>query len=441
MGVQQERITTAQQETMESSERILEVAKLVAKVAGAFSPGAPIDEYALFAGRHSQVREIMEAITRRGQHIIIFGERGVGKTSLANILSEVLGHAELKSIEAGRINCDSTDNFSMIWRKVFREIPIDIKTINIGFAREETKTTTSLDTFLSDKVAPEDIRYILGRIKSPTIIIIDEIDRVRNRHTTSLLADTIKTLSDHSVNTTLVLVGVADSVDQLIAEHRSIERSLVQVRMPRMSHNELLELIDKGFSKAGMTIDGRIRQQIAFLSRGLPHFTHLLGLEAATNAAWNNRTNVVEADLMAAIHKAVEKAHQSILSAYHKATSSSRAENLYGSVLLACALAETDSLGYYAAADLREPMSTILGKQCEVGVFSRHLNDFCEPLRGPILERAGSKHRFRFRFINPMMQPFLLLKGLADKKITTASIRAVTAAHTSTGKSRRRSKL
>jgi hypothetical protein len=38
----------------------------------------------------------------------------------------------------------------------------------------------------------------------------------------------IKVLSDNSVPATLVLVGVADSVDALIVEHQSIERALVQ---------------------------------------------------------------------------------------------------------------------------------------------------------------------------------------------------------------------
>jgi hypothetical protein len=45
---------------------------------------------------------------------------------------------------------------------------------------------------------------------------------------------TIKTLSDNasSIKTTLILVGVADSVDELIGEHQSIERAIKQVPMP-----------------------------------------------------------------------------------------------------------------------------------------------------------------------------------------------------------------
>jgi hypothetical protein len=40
-----------------------------------FSPGAPIDESDLFAGRVEQLRDLINAVNQRGQHAIIFGER------------------------------------------------------------------------------------------------------------------------------------------------------------------------------------------------------------------------------------------------------------------------------------------------------------------------------------------------------------------------------
>lgn len=47
--------------------------------------GAPIDEEALFAGRSSEVRKILETVFARSKHVALFGERGVGKTSLSNV--------------------------------------------------------------------------------------------------------------------------------------------------------------------------------------------------------------------------------------------------------------------------------------------------------------------------------------------------------------------
>src|SRR5439155_26663996 len=86
----------------------------------AFSPSAPIDERALFAGREKQITLVIDAINQKGQHVIVYGERGVGKTSLANVLKSFL--AQPSSIACPRVNCDGSDSFETVWRKVFDEI-------------------------------------------------------------------------------------------------------------------------------------------------------------------------------------------------------------------------------------------------------------------------------------------------------------------------------
>jgi hypothetical protein len=53
-----------------------------------------------------------------------------------------------------------------------------------------------------------------------------------------------------------------------------------------------------------------------------------------------------------------------------------------------------------------------MGKPYDIPAYSRHLNlnDFSDT-RGPVLQKTGSPRRYRFRFINPMMQPFVLMRG------------------------------
>ena len=107
-------------------------------VGNAFSPGAPIDRQALFAGRVKQIREVVDAIIQRGQHVVVFGERGVGKTSLANVIADITGGSPEERVSL-KINCDSTDDFSSLWHKIFREIALDVPKRALGFAKE-TKT-------------------------------------------------------------------------------------------------------------------------------------------------------------------------------------------------------------------------------------------------------------------------------------------------------------
>lgn len=385
------------------------------RLGAAFSPSAPIDQHALFSGRMSQIIDVVNAVLQKGQHIILFGERGVGKTSLARVIAGGMGIGE-RRIPSASINCDATMDFSGLWKKVLREMTITTKNLEIGFTSDFRVTQQSLDSYLPENVTPDDVRHLFSRL-GKTLIVIDELDRLADKTVSSMLADTIKTLSDHAVDVTVLLVGVADTVDTLISEHQSVERALVQIRMPRMSPPELSEIIDKGLRSAEMTISNDARTEIVALSQGLPHYTHLLALNASQRAALSSRTDVTMGDVRTAIDAALSKAQHSIIGAYHKATSSPR-ENLYPQVLLSCALAPVDDLGYFAAVDVRKPLSQIMGKPYEIPAFSQHLNAFCEELRGPILQRTGTARRYRFRFANPLMQPYVIMDGIRKGLIT-----------------------
>jgi Cdc6-like AAA superfamily ATPase len=378
-------------------------------LSSSFSPSAPIDQRALFSGRMAQLMDVLNAVNQKGQHAILFGERGVGKTSLARVLSGGLTFGNTRVLTAS-INCDGTMDFTSLWHKICREIVFRQTKAKAGFTTPPEITSKPLADYLSATVTPDDVRHLLSQL-GKTLIIIDELDRLDNPEVTVLIADTIKTLSDHAVDTTLLLVGVADSVDTLIKEHQSIERALVQVRMPRMSPPELIEIIDKGLSAAEMTIQDEAKEKICALSQGLPHYTHLLALNASQRAATADRKIVTVEDVRTAIDNALAKAQQSIIGAYHKATSSPR-ENLYSQVLLSCALAPTDKLGYFAAVDVRAPLSGIMNRAYEIPAFSQHLNAFCEESRGHILQRTGTNRRFRFRFSNPLMQPYVIMDGI-----------------------------
>jgi hypothetical protein len=247
-----------------------------------------------------------------------------------------------------------------------------------------------------------------------TVIFFDEFDRVPRGVVSRLMADTIKTLSDQGVNTTIVLVGVADDVGQLIAEHESIERGLTQIPMPRMSGDELKDIVRRGLASVEMTIGDDAVGRITALSQGLPHYTHLLGQEAARSAVWDRTDNVEISDVVVAMRKAVDRSPHSLAAKYHAATSTPRAKTLYPDVILAAALARGDELGYVAAVDIRDPLRAITKKPYEIPAFSPHLHELTEEDRGCVLQKTGAPRRFRFRFTNPLLQPYVIMRALAE---------------------------
>lgn len=384
-----------------------------------FTPAAPIDRLNLFAGRVPQRRAVLDAILQRGRHAVLFGERGVGKTSLASVLREYLDAAG-QSVVAPRVNCDDGDDYSTIWRKAFDDLRVIERRRTIGFTPAVRDIVRSAGELIGNDqpVTPHQVRQLLERLGEQTmlVVIVDEFDRVATRLGTQF-ADTVKMLSDQSVPATLVLVGVGESVNSLISEHESIERALAQVRVPRMSMPELQEIVDGGLSEVGMTIEADARDRIAALSQGLPHYTHLVSLYAARHANDDESDLVRSEDVAAGIRESVENAQETIATTHHRAVMSARADSLYRQVALACALARTDELGYFTAGAVRAPMTAIMGKPYSIPAFAKHMNEFCSDERGHILDKIGTRRNYRFRFRNPLLPPYIIMSGISQELI------------------------
>lgn len=394
----------------------------VIRLGRAFRPATPIDTETLFAGRKAQMERIIEVVSQAGRHAVIYGIRGVGKTSLARVMTEIIERGG--DMSSRLYTCNSGDTFDNIWRSVLADILLNYQRPPTGFTGEPTSATASALDLIAPLVTnpdgsprtlrPDDVRRALeiaSQHGGGQVIVIDEFDRVQDHAVRRLFADTIKALSDRGIDATIVLVGVADSVDQLVDAHPSIERSIAQIHMPTMSNDELAEIIDLGMSVAELTVEDAFRDDVVRLAHGLPNYVHLLAQNSARVAIDNGRTHVLRSDLDKGIARSLTEMDESVLNAYHRATSSNR-ETIYKEVLLACALARRDERDTFSAVDVREQLAVITGRYREIPAFAGHLKDFAgEGERGGILERLGRQRRYRYRFRNPLLPPFVLMKA------------------------------
>jgi hypothetical protein len=110
------------------------------KLSSIFRPSAAIDREELFFGRITQVRQVIDAINQPGQHAIIFGERGVGKTSLGQILKAKLKTINAVPIFSPLVTCNSSDDYTTIWQRAIEEVSPESYHRVICFIRT-TKTT------------------------------------------------------------------------------------------------------------------------------------------------------------------------------------------------------------------------------------------------------------------------------------------------------------
>ena len=313
------------------------------------------------------------------------------------------------------VSCDSNDKFESIWRKVFQEVLIAER--QLGFEHYATRSIVERWSPESPVASPNDVRLLIGGLPNPTIVIIDEFDRIQDANTRLLMTDTIKLFSDSDTRSSVVLVGVGQSIEDLVSAHQSISRNLDYVSVDPMGPEELAEIIRNGFASSNLQFEDGLDFKIAKLSQGYPHYTHLLGLWAGRKAAGRGSGHVISADLKAAVPDSIQNAAGSIRVEYNQATDSNQPNNLFKQVLLACALTDKDVRGRFSLAAVREPLQQILGRSIAPVSYQRHMAAFCDSYHGPALVKTGRRRNYRWHFANPQLVPFVHLQGIHDGSI------------------------
>ena len=381
-----------------------------------FTPSTPIAVAEFFSGRKKEINQIFEAIAERGRHAILYGERGVGKTSLSQVVPLMLPRG-IRKIHHIRKAADPTDNFTSIWTKIFRDIQIITEV-------DGEKTTASVaDLYVGRTINPDDVIRELSSFNQNDIpiIVVDEFNEVVDPETPQLMANTIKGLSDDGVNATVVIVGVADNVNELIQGHESISRCAEEVMMPRMMQDELKEVIEKRIAHLGMQIEGNAKWKIINLSKGLPTFVHGLGKFSCYSAIDRHRLTVTEEDVDKAIDTILESSQQSLKQAFEVAVKSNQPTAKFRYVLTACALAKADESGFFTQTSLRGPMSSMLGRNIEIGHLRPQLHELIEEKRGNVIERFGEERGYRYRFADPAMQPYVIMAAIKAGILTESA--------------------
>jgi Cdc6-like AAA superfamily ATPase len=388
---------------------------LLLQLGEVFTPSAPVDDQDLFAGRNHELFTVVEAMQSLGQHAVIYGERGVGKTSLARIAG---GIGISQGQVAVRVNCDAGDDFDQLWLKVADELGITQAELPQPSRSELSEAFNECNSILaSGNLNPSNVRVALRKITSRAAVVVffDEFNEVGDSNSIISLSNTIKALSDHIERVTLCPVGVAEDLDALLEGHLSAVRAIAQVKMPRMNRDELKEIVTRGLNKLGMTIDDDAIAMIEVVPRGLPQYAHLLAQEGARHALLKGRKNIDRDDVMEGLKVGLLKLDRSLSKAYDRATYSPK-KTRFAEVLLACSIARLSDMGDFSPSDVRAPYSRIIGEQVGIDRFNPQLTSLAT--NREILIREGEERRWRYRFKDPLMEPYVLLQGLSSGTIT-----------------------
>jgi len=218
-------------------------------------------------------------------------------------------------------------------------------------------------------------------------------------------------------------VGVADNVATLLEDHKSIDRALIQIPLLRMSSRELIEINENGVRNTRLCFSTEAKWTIVNLSRGLPYFAHTLSKFSANAALKSKSLTVTNEHVELALDEFIHDSGKSFNDGFTAATRSNQS-NFFKESLLACALAEADDYGFFTANDVVKPYCDIMKEPKKIAHFEKHLRRFSGPDGGHILTSRGGDRQKIYRFTDPMMQPYVIIRGiqsgLIDKKAKTA---------------------
>lgn len=380
-----------------------------------FTPHIPVKSVSLFFGRQAEVQKLIEQLNTPGQHALLFGERGVGKSSLANITAEVLFQHILKG-KLIRKRCDSGDTFVSIVAEPLKKTGIDIKvsstqkqkaeggsaglSIPIARAGIETKTTdtTTIGSYADNAKSPSWVAQQIGSLDG--IFLIDEVDAIQDPEDKKRLAELVKLLSDEGAKLKVLLVGIAETAAELTAGHPSVQRCLKETRLSRMSSQELELIILEGQKKLGLQFTSQAIQRIVAVSSGYPHFTHLLALKAAEDAIAESRKSINVSQVEMATRRAVEDAEGTLRRTYDEAIRS-HGTDLYKKILLSASLCKDEE---FAAKELRKSYEQIWKEPITQGSLNNYLQRLVSDDGKSILRRLA---KGVYRFSDPRMPSYV----------------------------------
>ena len=283
-----------------------EVTRARARLRDAFTPAQPVTDRRLFAGRIEVLSHLIEVIENRLAHVVVFGERGIGKTSLMHILSDLARESDYLTLRA---TCGAGSQFDVLFRTLLREIPL-IYHESVSPTDSGTGADATLASLLPDRsFDSRELADLLSGVTSVRILLmLDEYDRIESETFRLNIAELIKNLSDRAAPVQLVIAGVSSNLHELIGYIPSIRRNVVGVPLPKLTEGEIGQIIRHGEMASGIRFAPEIVGIINDLSQGSPYLVRLVCYHSSLAALSEGRMEVQIDDVRDGLDLMVEEA-------------------------------------------------------------------------------------------------------------------------------------
>lgn len=241
-------------------------------------------------GREKNLVTIERAFNSPGRQVFIYGDRGVGKSSLA--LTAGYLNASVESGDPIYLVCDKNSTFSEIIRSVGQgtasvtsrmEVPGKSASLTgsiAGFGggfQPGSRSAAAIPEPSNLNEALDIIKYVGHKRNGRTVVIIDEMERLSKKDEKDKFAEFIKNIPEIDCDVRFIFCGIGSELDELLGEHPSAGRILETIKLGGLRYDSLWQIITATADKLGVDVEREILIRVGQISDGFPHYVHLIG--------------------------------------------------------------------------------------------------------------------------------------------------------------------
>ena len=302
------------------------------KLATVVNAATPIRSIQHLKGREQQLEEIERALFAVGRHIFIFGDRGVGKSSLAataayqyqspdaepifvsgspdDTFQSVIANIAVQALGRSKVeNRKNQESASIEFRGLKWSTGYEVSTIDLGAQIKSIGDATEL------------LKQVALKHSDKPTVVLDEFDTIPDPAERAKFASLLKQLGDQSVNIKFFITGIGTSCQELLGAHQSAHRQLATIELHRLGWEGRREIVQDAAMVFGLELDDNVNWRIAMISDGYPYYVHLI-IENMLWAAFdsdNDEPMLGVDEFHAGLRAAVTKTNAELRMPYEKA--------------------------------------------------------------------------------------------------------------------------